>query len=100
MSLGMARKIRPSRWNCRAGKALLIAVVMELDAASLAIGRIERALSRLERANLSPAATTPRQGDLLAPPVAAPPPANDALRSEVKAVIAELDKLIAEAGRG
>ena len=70
--------------------------VMELDAASLAIGRIERALSRLERANL-PAANVPRQGDLLAPPA---PPANDALRSEVRAVIAELDKLIAEAGRG
>jgi hypothetical protein len=73
---------------------------MELDAASLAIGRIERALSRLERANLGPAsvAPVPRQGDLLSQ--AAPPPANDALRSEVKAVIAELDKLIAEAGRG
>lgn len=69
---------------------------MELDAASLAIGRIERALSRLERANL-PSGNVPRQGDLLAPPA---PPANDALRSEVRAVIAELDKLIAEAGRG
>jgi hypothetical protein len=71
---------------------------MELDAASLAIGRIERALSRLERANLAPAHSLPAQGDLLGPTV--PSPANDALRSEVKAVIAELDKLIAEAGRG
>ncbi len=71
---------------------------MELDPASLAIGRIERALSRLERANLSSGAV-PRQGDLLAPPAPAPA-ANDALRSEVRAVIAELDKLIAEAGRG
>lgn len=71
---------------------------MELDAARIAIGRIERALSRLERANLVNADTLPpRQGDLLAP---AAPPANDALRSEVRAVIAELDKLIAEAGRG
>jgi hypothetical protein len=70
---------------------------MELDAASLAIGRIERALSRLERANLSGAAAPARQGDLLDAP---PPAANDALRSEVRAVIAELDKLIAEAGRG
>lgn len=77
---------------------------MELDAASLAIGRIERALSRLERAHLAPQPAKPaaRQGDLLDPPPAAPaaPPANDALRSEVKAVIAELDKLIAEAARG
>jgi hypothetical protein len=73
---------------------------MELDAASLAIGRIERALSRLERANLGPttANPVPRQGDLLTQD--APPPANDSLRNEVKAVIAELDKLIAEAGRG
>lgn len=71
---------------------------MELDAASLAIGRIERALSRLERANLANADNLPpRQGDLLRPTA---PPANDALRSEVRAVIAELDKLIAEAGRG
>ncbi|NJS15170.1 MAG: hypothetical protein HC788_11830 [Sphingopyxis sp.] len=72
---------------------------MELDAASLAIGRIERALSRLERADLTAAgsAPAPRQGDLLAP---APTPANDMLRREVKAVIAELDRLIAEAGRG
>lgn len=71
---------------------------MELDAASLAIGRIERALSRLERANLVNTDTLPpRQGDLLSPAVS---PANDALRSEVRAVIAELDKLIAEAGRG
>jgi hypothetical protein len=72
---------------------------MELDAASLAIGRIERALNRLERANLSGGSTAPppRQGDLLMP---APPRANDALRSEVRAVIAELDRLIAEAGRG
>jgi|GEM_PF-315861 len=71
---------------------------MELDAASLAIGRIERALNRLERANLSvsAAAPAPRQGDLLAPP----PHASDTLRKEVKAVIAELDKLIAEADRG
>jgi hypothetical protein len=78
--------------------ALLIGIIMELDAASLAIGRIERALSRLERANLasSGAAAPARQGDLLSPA----PPANAALRSEVKAVIAELDKLIAEAGRG
>lgn len=69
---------------------------MELDAASLAIGRIERALSRLERAQMSPPpVVVPRQGDLLAMP-----PANDALRNEVKAVIAELDKLIAEAARG
>jgi hypothetical protein len=72
---------------------------MELDAASLAIGRIERALSRLERAQTSvqPAAG-PRQGDLLGAIPA--PPANDALRAEVRAVIAELDKMIAEADHG
>jgi hypothetical protein len=71
---------------------------MELDAASLAIGRIERALSRLERASFpSPAAPPPRQGDLL---TAAPAPRDDALRGEVKAVIAELDRLIGEARRG
>jgi hypothetical protein len=68
---------------------------MELDAASLAIGRIERALSRLERANFSgTGAAPPVQGDLLAP---AP---DAALRREVTAVIAELDRLIAEANHG
>jgi hypothetical protein len=76
-----------------------IRIGMELDPASIAIGRIERALSRLERADLvhASAAAVPRQGDLLRPVA---PPANDALRSEVRAVIAELDKLIAEAGGG
>lgn len=77
---------------------------MELDAASLAIGRIERALSRLERAGwqMAAMAQSPRQGDLLAPPseLLAPQAATDPLRSEVKAVIAELDRLIAEVRRG
>ncbi|MBL9070478.1 MAG: hypothetical protein JNM03_10865 [Sphingopyxis sp.] len=64
---------------------------LDLDESSLAIGRIERALSRLEKA-LTERATRP-----------APAPAtNDqsALKAEVAAVIGELDRLITEAKNG
>ena len=64
---------------------------LDLDESSLAIGRIERALSRIEKA-LAERANRP----------AAPADGNDqtALKAEVAAVIGELDRLIAEAGRG
>lgn len=66
---------------------------LDLDESSLAIGRIERALSRIEKA-LAVRATRPES--------AAPAAAADqsALKAEVAAVIGELDLLIAEAGRG
>lgn len=66
---------------------------MELDEASLAIGRIERALSRIEK-SLS---QRPPRPDLLAPVANGENQA--ALRAEVAAVIGELDALIAEAKR-
>jgi hypothetical protein len=69
---------------------------MELDDASLAVGRLERALSRIERALVEqsnrPAAVTSDGG--------IPPARHDALRGEVTAVIAQLDGLIAAASRG
>jgi len=64
---------------------------LDLDESSLAIGRIERALSRIEKA------LTDRQSR------PSPEPAgNDqsALKAEVVAVIGELDRLITEAKRG
>lgn len=64
---------------------------LDLDESSLAIGRIERALSRIEKA-LSERANRP-----------APAPAahdQSALKAEVAAVIGELDRLIAEAKNG
>ncbi len=64
---------------------------LDLDESSMAIGRIERALSRIEKA-LTERANRP-----------APAPAtNDqsALKAEVAAVIGELDRLIAEAKNG
>lgn len=74
---------------------------MELDAASLAIGRIERALSRLERAaREAPSASPQLQGDLLQNAALPAATANPALEAEVRAVIAEMDRLIAEAERG
>jgi hypothetical protein len=67
---------------------------LDLDESSLAIGRIERALSRIEtalteRAN-RPADETPPSdsGD------------QSALKAEVAAVIGELDRLISEAKNG
>lgn len=71
---------------------------MELDEASLAIGRIERALSRIEAAQARRPASRPVQGDLLAQSDA--DDNQNALRAEVAAVIAELDALIAEANHG
>ncbi len=62
---------------------------LDLDESSLAIGRIERALSRVERA-LANRADRPVH----------PPVGEAALKAEVAAVIGELDRLIAEAGRG
>lgn len=70
------------------------ALHMELDDASLAIGRIERALSRIEKA-LTERAARP------APSASALPAADQsALTREVAAVIGELDRLIAEAKNG
>ena len=64
---------------------------LDLDESSLAIGRIERALSRIEKA-LAERANRP----------APEPAANDqpALKAEVVAVIGELDRLISEAKHG
>lgn len=69
---------------------------LDLDESSLAIGRIERALSRIEKA-LADRANRP------APTTAVADPSSDdqsALKAEVAAVIGELDLLIAEAKRG
>lgn len=64
---------------------------LDLDESSLAIGRIERALSRIEKA-LAERANRP----------VPEPAANDqsALKAEVVAVIGELDRLISEAKHG
>ena len=64
---------------------------LDLDESSLAIGRIERALSRIEKA-LTERANHPTPE----------PAANDqsALKAEVVAVIGELDRLISEAKDG
>ena len=66
---------------------------LDLDESSLAIGRIERALSRIEKA----LADQPNR-----PPSAIAAPAADqtALKAAVAAVIGELERLIAEADRG
>lgn len=66
---------------------------LDLDESSLAIGRIERALSRIEKA-LADWADRP------SPNPAARDAGQSALKAEVAAVIGELDRLIAEAGRG
>lgn len=66
---------------------------LDLDESSLAIGRIERALSRIEKA-LADRANRPSPAN----PV--PDGAQSALKAEVAAVIGELDRLIAEADRG
>lgn len=66
---------------------------LDLDESSLAIGRIERALSRIEKSlsdrtsRSTPAATVPDTD-------------STALKAEVAAVIGELDRLIAEAKNG
>ena len=66
---------------------------LDLDESSLAIGRIERAVSRIEKA-LTDRANRP------VPSVAAPAADQSPLKAEVAAVIGELDRLIAEADRG
>lgn len=69
---------------------------LDLDESSLAIGRIERALSRIETV-LTERANRPA-------PESSPPPSassdQSALKAEVVAVIGELDRLIAEAKNG
>lgn len=70
---------------------------MELDDASLAIGRIERALSRMEKALTDRAA---RPDAPIASATALPAADQSALKAEVAAVIGELDRLITEANRG
>lgn len=66
---------------------------MELDEASLAIGRIERALSRIEK-SLSDGAKRPSSTN------AAETMAHKTLKAEVSAVIGDLDRLIGEASHG
>ncbi|PQM29446.1 hypothetical protein CVO77_00500 [Sphingopyxis lindanitolerans] len=69
---------------------------LDLDESSLAIGRIERALSRIENA------LTERANRPAPQPVSSESAAGDpsALKAEVVAVIGELDRLIAEAKNG
>ncbi|MEY4271056.1 MAG: hypothetical protein RLZZ58_2272 [Pseudomonadota bacterium] len=69
---------------------------MELDEASQAVGRLERALSRIERV-LVERSSQPVDASTI---IGVPPARHDALRSEVTAVIAQLDGLIATASRG
>jgi hypothetical protein len=66
---------------------------LDLDESSLAIGRIERALSRIEKA-LADQANRP------AAPLLAAAADQSGLKAEVVAVIGELDRLIAEAKHG
>ncbi|WP_144243844.1 hypothetical protein [Sphingopyxis sp. MWB1] len=64
---------------------------LDLDESSLAIGRIERALSRIEK-KLADMSNRPTPTTASAP--------DPALKQEVAAVIGELDRIIAEAQRG
>lgn len=66
---------------------------LDLDESSLAIGRIERALSRLEKALTEQANRAPA-------PLLAAASDQSGLKAEVAAVIGELDRLIAEAKHG
>lgn len=66
---------------------------LDLDESSLAIGRIERALSRIEKALAERAARS-------APATPGDSTDSAALKAEVAAVIGELDRLIAEAKNG
>ena len=70
-----------------------MAMELDLDESSLAIGRIERALSRIEKALAVRAARSES-------PTPARTADQSALKAEVAAVIGELDLLIAEAKRG
>jgi hypothetical protein len=69
---------------------------MDLDEASLAVGRVERALTRIEKLLVE------RSSQPVAAPVGGgvPPAQHAALRAEVTAVIGELDALITAAHRG
>ena len=97
---GDAPESTASAKNCALEGALLrcYALDMELDDASLAIGRIERALSRMEKALTDRAARPTAAPSVSATPL--PPADQSALKAEVAAVIGELDRLIAEAQRG
>lgn len=64
---------------------------LDLDESSLAIGRIERALSRIEKA-LTERASRPAREPAITD--------QSALKAEVVAVIGELDRLISEAKNG
>lgn len=66
---------------------------LDLDESSLAIGRIERALSRIEKALAD-------RANHRAPAAAGDTEDQSALKAEVAAVIGELDRLIAEANHG
>ncbi|NIJ37022.1 hypothetical protein FHR22_001706 [Sphingopyxis panaciterrae] len=66
---------------------------LDLDESSLAIGRIERALSRIEKALAERANRPPA-------PLLAAATDQGGLKAEVAAVIGELDRLIAEAKHG
>ncbi|WP_447762765.1 hypothetical protein [Sphingopyxis panaciterrae] len=66
---------------------------LDLDESSLAIGRIERALSRIEKALAQQANRPPA-------PLFAGAADQSGLKAEVAAVIGELDRLIAEAKHG
>lgn len=66
---------------------------LDLDESSLAIGRIERALSRIEKALAEQANRPPA-------PLLATASDQSGLKAEVAAVIGELDRLIAEAKHG
>ena len=74
------------------GAATPLDMELDLDESSLAIGRIERSLSRIEKA-LTDRANRPAPAETTASD-------QSALKAEVVAVIGELDRLIAEADRG
>lgn len=69
---------------------------LDLDESSLAIGRIERALSRIEKA-LTEQANRPAPALSIMDSVVSD---QSALKAEVAAVIGELDRLIEEAKHG
>jgi hypothetical protein len=76
---------------------------LDIDESSLAIGRIERALSRIEDTLSLLVSRAPELplGISGANTAATPSPEDSALlRQEVVAVIAELDRLISEAENG
>jgi hypothetical protein len=69
---------------------------MELDEASMAVGRLERALSRIEHVLVERSSQPVEEAGVNG----IPPARHEALRGEVTAVIAQLDAMIAAASRG